>query len=143
LTGRDAAGRFANGFSPDRGRGREAAPHPIAMAADLRTAVLEVANSPRMIRTFAGRRRTVSLFEASVLRIASGQTSRRTSVTDFVRLVLECAAYVEPEVEQAPPAITAVLLSAKQRVYEMADSGTEEALEDALAEYLRQLCLSS
>jgi hypothetical protein len=90
-----------------------------------------------------GRRRTVSLFEASVLRIASGQTTRRTSATDFVRLVLECAAHVEPEVEQSPTAISAVLLLAKQRVYEVADSGSEDELEDALAEYLRQVRLSS
>jgi hypothetical protein len=139
LSGRDAAGRFARGYSPDRGRGFAAATSSDAFSPCLRTTVLKLANSAATVRDSEGRSRTVSLFEAITLRLATGQTSRRTSPVDFLQLVLNCAARPSVGPEKVPAEIKPALVEAKRRLDDLMLSGTEEEVEDAVTLYMREL----
>lgn len=141
MSGRDAAGRFASGFSPDRGRGRVAAPQGADMTAFVRRSIMDAANMPVRMRESAGRRwRTVSLFELMVRRLASGQTSRRRSVVPFIKLVME-AAMVAPPTEPVsypePPDLE--LVAAKEELDAAMAEGVDDDIEDALTQYLTLL----
>lgn len=109
--GRDSAGRFTPGFNPDRGRGPVPASRKSRPSPDLANAVLYIASTSVAVRGKNGRRKTMSLFEALVRRIASGQSSRRTSVADFIYLTIECAGRVDvlaapaDDASLAPPAL--------------------------------------
>lgn len=138
MNGRDAAGRFAPGFSPDRGRGRAAAESPVPWDVALRASVLMVANAPTVVRNVNGRRRTVPLFEALLLRLAAGQTSRRSSPTAFLRLAIECAA-AAPVPEQPVPTVNTALAAAKERLDAAMLTGTDAAVDDAIVAYMAAL----
>jgi hypothetical protein len=103
LSGRDQTGRFAAGFCADRGRGFAATASQTVHAPEFRATVIELANAPVTIRSATGRARTISIFEAMVLRLATGQTSRRTSPIVFIRLVLECAPLQQDAVDNPVP----------------------------------------
>ncbi|UUL84083.1 hypothetical protein [Sphingomonas qomolangmaensis] len=100
--------------------------------------MLLVANAPTAVRTSNGRRRTVPLFEALLLRLATGQTSRRTSPTAFLRLVIECAA-VEPEPDQPAPTPNPALICARQQLDAAIMSNTNAAIDDAIVAYMAAL----
>lgn len=142
MSGRDATGRFAPGFSPDRGRGRPAATPPVALNAALRNSVLMVAKAPTVVRSADGRRRTVPLFEALLLRLGTGQTSRRSSPSAFLRLVIECAAKgaeQEQQQQQPVPTVASALPTANARLDAALLAGTDKAIDDAVAAYLDAL----
>jgi hypothetical protein len=88
--GRDRKGRFTAGYSPDRGRGPRRGFRLRPSDSDLRRVVLEVANTIVSVPRGKGRER-VTLFEALILRLASGPVRRRAAVMDFIRLVFESA----------------------------------------------------
>lgn len=134
MTGRDAGGRFAPGYAPDRGRGP--APASPAPTADLRAAVLAVANTA-VTMSIDGQRRTVSLFEASLWRLASGQTTRRTSPTAFIRLVLECAPAEAPAEEEPAPSFGDTLFEAMTGFDRAVKAGSEKEIEEALVAFTR------
>ena len=138
MSGRDAAGRFAPGFSPDRGRGREAAGQSIAGHAALRSSVLTVANAPTAVRNANGRRHSVPLFEALLLRLATGQSSRRSSPTAFLRLVIECAS-AQPSPEQPALTVNANVIAAKESLDAIMLTGTDAAVDAAVAAYMAAL----
>lgn len=147
MTGRDVAGRFAAGFSPDRGRGHQPASPPTSMSTRLASSIMEIANLPVKIREPGRqRRRTVSLFEMMVLRLATGQTSRRRSVLPFVRLVISAATIVQVHHQLAPaPAPTRRAVAdkhaelAKTRLDHAMANGTDDEIDVALDLYLALL----
>lgn len=67
--------------------------HPIA---DARSALMEMANARVKITCPTGKRRTVSMFEARLLELASPDCRRRLLCQDFISLVL-MAARIPPE----------------------------------------------
>jgi len=106
VSGRDAAGRFASGFSPDYKHGPQPSLKRAGMSAHLASSIMEIANLPVKIREPGHqRRRTVSLFGMMVLRLALGQSSRRRSVLPFIRLVIRAAAIAGTRA-RLPPAPT-------------------------------------
>lgn len=58
---------------------------------DFSDLVLALANTPVRISRPGERRRTLSLFEVMLRRLATGQASRRISPMPFIQLALECA----------------------------------------------------
>lgn len=90
MIGRDVRGRFAPGYSADRGRGKPPGRWDGMLNTDLRRLVMEVANLPVSIPRGRGRR-IVTLFEALIRRLASGRIKRRAAVMNFIRLVLDSA----------------------------------------------------
>lgn len=106
MEGRDRGGRFAPGFSPDRGRGRLPARPQLILDEEMRRIVMECANLPVSIPRGRGRR-VVTLYEALVRRLAAGGVYGRSSVIRFIRLVQEAAGLTpEPVLTRPPPAIT-------------------------------------
>ena len=138
MSGRDASGRFAPGFSPDRGCGRPVATPPVAFDEALRRSVLSVANAPTVVRSAAGHRRTVSLFEALLLRLGTGRTSRRSSPAAFLRLVIECAA-ADAGQDQPGPMVDPKLLAATRRLDDAVLTGADEAVDNAINAYMSAL----
>lgn len=88
-TERDKSGRFARNQVPRQGH--ESAAGGVLTQHDTRRIIRNVANLPVILRDGRGRPRIVTMFEAAVWRIATGQVSRRTSPVRFVRLALESA----------------------------------------------------
>jgi hypothetical protein len=142
LIGRDAGGRFAPGYSPDRGRGPIPSAPAVPIGRELRRLVLNVANTPVVVRKLGCRARTIPLCEALLLRLAQGQTSRRTSVTPFLHLVRECLGGPLDTVDHdEPPAgpSTAGLVTAARELVEVAASGTGKQVDEAVDVYLAEL----
>lgn len=141
MSGRDAAGRFAPGFSLDRGRGRAAATTGIEPLSFIRSSIMDAANMPVRMRETGDRRwRTVPLFELMVRRLASGQTSRRRSVVPFIKLVVAAAAAPaapEPAIRTEPPDFE--LLAAKQNLDAAVAGGSNDEVDDTLTRYLTVL----
>ncbi len=110
---------------------------------------MEIANLPVKIREPGRqRRRTVSLFEMMVLRLATGQTSRRRSVLPFVRLVISAATIVQVHHQLAPaptPAPTRQPVAdkhaelAKTRLDHAMANGSDDEIDVALDLYLALL----
>lgn len=73
-----------------------AAPPLSAAAGDARRAVLDLANVRVKITCPAGRRRSVSLFEARLIELASPHCRRRLMCEDFIGLV-QMAVRMSPE----------------------------------------------
>ena len=142
MIGRDAAGRFAPGYSPDRGRGPTPSAPAVPIGREFRHLVLDVAKTPVVVRKPGRRARTIPLCEALLLRLAQGQTSRRTSVTPFLHLVRDClggslrtVAHDEPPVRPS----TAGLATATRELAEAAASGTDKQVDKAVDVYLEEL----
>lgn len=141
MRGRDAAGHFTSGLSPDRGHGRVVATSGTEMLADIRSSIMDAANIPVRMRDNAGRRwRTVSLFELMVRRLASGQTSRRRSVVPFIRLVVRAATEpVPPEMLTNAEPPDPRLLAASQVLNAAMADGSDHEIDDALTRYMAVL----
>lgn len=145
MTGRDVAGRFAAGFSPDRGRGRQPASPPTGMSTRLASSIMEIANLPVKIREPGRqRRRTVSLFEMMVLRLAMGRTSRRRSVLPFIKLVIGAARSTQvpgqPAPAPTPPAVPDKQLGLAKANLDFATAhGSDDEIDGALDLYLALL----
>lgn len=103
IEGRDAHGRFAPGYSPDRGRGTPAGPRLI-LNEDMRRIVMAIANLPISIPRGRGRR-VVTLYEFQIRKLATGRVYRRAAVMDFIRLVQEAAVLTPAPQPAAPPAL--------------------------------------
>ncbi|MBB6503779.1 hypothetical protein F4693_000734 [Sphingomonas endophytica] len=144
MSGRGAAGRFAPGFSSDRGRGRQPASASVSMPERVADLIMEIANMPVKIREPGRqRRRTVSLFEMMVLRLATGQTSRRRSVLPFIKLVIS-AASTQPLPARPVPAepfglVDLELLAARKHLDYALQHGSDPDVEDAIAHHLMLL----
>lgn len=144
MSDRDAAGRFAPGFSSDRGRGRQRAPVPVSMPECVAASIMQIANLPVKIRE-AGhqRRRTVSLFEMMILRLATGQTSRRRSVLPFIKLVISAASTRAVPARSAPvqpiEPVDPELLVACDHINHALQHGSVREADDAIARHLTLL----
>jgi len=142
LIGRDAAGRFAPGYSPDRGRGPTPSAPAVPIGRKFRHLVLDVANTPVVVRKPGRRARTIPLCEALLLRLAQGQTSRRTSVTPFLHLVRDCLGGSPGTADRDEPSVgpsTAGLVTAARELAEVTASGTDKQVDEAVDVYLAEL----
>lgn len=115
------------------------------MSAQFASSIMEIANLPVKIREPGyQRRRTVSLFEMMVLRLATGQTSRRRSVVPFIRLVINAARINEIPALLTPPQAPAPMLDQQLRLVKATldlamAHGTNDAIDRALDMYLAVL----
>jgi hypothetical protein len=115
------------------------------MSAHLASSIMEIANLPVKIREPGHqRRRTVSLFEMMVLRLALGQSSRRRSVLPFIGLVIRAAGLAGTRA-RLPPAPTPPSLPDSQQSLAKANldhvmaQGTNDEIDRALDLYLAVL----
>jgi len=95
-----------------------------------------------VVRKPGGRARTMPLCEALLLRLAQGQTSRRTSVTPFLHLIRECLGGPLDTVDHDEPPVgppTAGLVTAARELAEVAASGTDKRVDEAVGVYLEEL----
>lgn len=103
-----------------------------------RETVIAIASTPVTVRRPGERRRTSSLFEVLVHRLAAGQTSRRISPLPFIELVVACARGGDPAFPVS--ALPADLPQAISRVHERLDtavaSGTAAEIDHALSDVL-------
>lgn len=144
MSGRDAAGRFAPGFSSDRGRGRQRSSAPVRTPGRVAASILQIANLPVKIREPGRqRRRTVSLFEMMVLRLATGQTSRRRSVLPFIKLVISAAntraVPARPLPAELFEPVDPELLAARDHLNYALQHGSVREVDDAIARHLMLL----
>ncbi len=115
------------------------------MSAQFASSIMEIANLPVKIREPGyQRRRTVSLFEMMVLRLATGQTSRRRSVVPFIRLVINAARINEIPALLTPSQAPAPMLDQQLRLVKATldlamAHGTNDEIDRALDMYLAVL----
>ncbi|MBD8680061.1 hypothetical protein [Sphingomonas sp. CFBP 13720] len=99
---------------------------------------MAIANTPVTVSRPRERRRTSSLFEVLVHRLAAGQTSRRISPLPFIELVVACASGGDPAFSTS--ALPADLDQVISRVHERLDtavaSGTAAGIDDAISDVL-------
>lgn len=144
MSGRDAVGRLAPGFSSDRGRGRQHTSAPVSVPERVAASIMQIANLPVKIREPGRqRRRTVSLFEMMVLRLATGQTSRRRSVLPFIKLVINAASTQSLPARPVPAEpfepVDPELLAARDHLDYALQHGSDPDVEDAIARHLMLL----
>lgn len=86
LTERDSRGRFPKGASGNR-RGRpRSTPRRIETLADVDDMIIRVMNMPTTIRSSEGEK-IVSLLEANVLRLATGNADNRLAAVHSINLM--------------------------------------------------------
>ncbi|WP_156025990.1 hypothetical protein [Sphingomonas phyllosphaerae] len=105
------------------------------------TSIMQIANLPVKIREPGRqRRRTVSLFEMMVLRLATGQTSRRRSVLPFIKLVISAArtraAPAHPVPTEPFKPVDPELLATRDHLNTALQHGSVREVDDAIARHL-------
>lgn len=91
MRGMHAASRFESDGVDEGDDHRRPNADRVLHSDDFSDLVLALANTPVRVSRPGERRRTLSLFEVMVRRLATGQASRRISPMLFIQMALECA----------------------------------------------------
>ncbi len=116
----------------------------VAVSEDLRRIVMATADVPVSIPRGLGRR-VVTLYEALVRNIASGNVYRRAAVMDFIRLVQQAAAATPKPTADAPASPSAEIarleehLSRLRAAAAMADATQSDQTAVVFHEFLLDL----
>ena len=134
MTAQDASAHTG----PDRDYGPRTIVSPRTVHGQFRETVMAIANTLVTVSRPGERRRTSSLFEVLLHRLAGGQTSRRISPVPFIELVVACASGGDPAFSTT--ALPADLVQAISRVHERLDtavaSGTAASIDHAISDVL-------